>query len=184
MAEKIVSLERHDKIVGEIVFDETPVSLELSDTAYGLNLMIPAAVVLRWNDREQPCPLFTNLRVVISTEIEPGKKVELGRVRDDSVYFGTTSAKDHPEVAELVWMDVLPALVFMQHKKPDQSSRLDLLVRGELYSIANVVAATPPNVVRMQEGVCGVLSYPTKIVKTLGLTYPTDVWNQMIKTAL
>lgn len=184
MAEKTISLQRHDRILGEIIFYESPVSLEVSRTAYGLNLKIPAAVVLRWNDREQPCPLFTNLRVVISMETKSGERVELGRIKDDSIYSGTTSVgKDHPEAAELLWMNVLPALVFVQHNGPGESPLLDLLVRGELYYLANVVAATPPGVVRMQEAVSIVLSYPTKIVQSLSLTYPKDVWNKMIQAA-
>lgn len=184
MAEKTISLQRHDRILGEIIFYESPASLELSKTAYGLNLTIPAAVVLRWNDREQPCPLFTNLRAVISVETKTGEKIELGRVNDDSIYSGTTSGgKDHPQAAELLWINVLPALVFVQHNRPNGSPRLDLWVRGELYYLANVVAATPPNVITTQEAVSSVLSYPTKILQSISLTYPKSVWDKLIQAA-
>jgi hypothetical protein len=184
MAEKNVPLVVNDTSVGEVIFDESPTSLELIRTAYGSNLRIPTYVVLRWNDRAQPCPLMTNLRVVMSIDTGASKSLEVGRLTDDLMYSGTTSAKDHRMDAELFWINIAPALAAIRKIYDNDSPKLNLAVSCNVNFLVRVIGATPSNVVMVDQLTYSVLSFPRQIRSTLQLKYPQDTWNNMLQAAL
>jgi hypothetical protein len=183
MADKSVTLKIADKFVGAVIFTESPAKLEIHHTPNGTNMVIPAAVELNWKDRDQPCPLLSNLRAVISFENPPGTSTEIGRVWDDTVYFGKASAEKNPDKAELVWTNILPSLGFIEENRNGRLPKLTFEVRGELSYILKVVAATPPQVMRMQPMTYEVLSFPNKFYDTVDVTYPKDVWERLIQAA-
>ena len=124
MPEKQVRLEIGGTTVGAIIFDESPSSLDITRTPAGVNLMIPASVSLRWNDRKRPCPVLQNLRAVIYSANKLGSGMELGRVRDDSVYFGVTSSERAVDKAELLWTNFLPALFYIEEHRSGEPPKL------------------------------------------------------------
>ena len=77
------------KPVGCIIFDESPAQLFASRTATGFNLSIPATIELKYADSSKPCPMLSNLCVTISVDIASNTELELGVIRNDSVYIGT-----------------------------------------------------------------------------------------------
>lgn len=184
MAEKSVPLVVNETNVGDIIFDETPTSLELVRSAYGSNVTIPTYVVLRWNDRTQPCPLMTNLRVVMSIDTRPGESLEIGRLNDNSMYFGSQSARDHRTAAELIWVNVAPALAAIRKTYNNDPPNLNLAVSCSLNLIVRVIGETPSNVVMVNPLIYSVLSFPRQIRSTLQLKYPKDTWSNMLQAAL
>jgi hypothetical protein len=184
MAEQRVELRIGDWIVGDVIFDESPPSLDITRTPSGVNLMIPAAVWLRWNDRKRPCPVMRNLRAVITSANQLGAGVELGRVRDDSVYFGVTSAEKVADAAELLWTNMLPALVYVEEHRGSEPPKLKFDVRGELYYAVKVAGAQPRDVLYSEPFSYDVLTIPHKFRRSVEVTYPKDVWDKMVQAAL
>jgi hypothetical protein len=184
MSEKSISLVMNSRAVGEIVFTESPPSFELIRTACGTSMLIPASVILRWNDRAEPCPVVKHLRVIVSADMPDGGKLEFARIRDDKIYIGTTSSTDHPQPAELVWPNLEASLAAIQRNGEQGVPSLNLIVSCELYAIVRVLAKTPPNVIMTQHPTCDVLSYPHAVSKTITIKYPFDIWEQMKKATL
>jgi hypothetical protein len=179
MAEKIVPIRINDRaIIGSIRFDESPQSLELQQTALGYNLRIPALVQVDWNDREEPHPILSNVRSIVSCYTDRGTKVELGRIRDDSVYFGVTGGTG--DDARLDWINVGPALVYLEGNRQESSPKLNFFVRAELQFLVKAVRVHPPNVIVVEPGHNSVVSFPHKISGEVDVTYPTNVWNGLV----
>jgi hypothetical protein len=182
MAEKKVELKIRDVIVGAVIFDESPPSLEIIRTAAGVNLIIPAAVSLMWNDRKQPCPVLKTLRAVIFSSNQLGAGVELGRVRDDSVYFGVTSTERVADKADLLWMNILPALVYIEEHRGSELPKLRFDVRGELYYRVRVVGAPRRDVMYEEPPSYDVLTPPYEFFSSVEVTYPKEVWEKMVQS--
>lgn len=183
MAEKKVRLEIGRTTVGNIIFDESPPTLDIKRTPTGINLVIPAGVELWWDDREEPCPVMSNLRVIISTNEAHGHSVEVGRVWDDTVYFGVTSTEKHPDKAKLVWTNILPSIVFIEQHRNDRPPNLHFEVRGELFYMLKVFGPAPPKEHRKEPKTYDVLSIPYAFSNTVEVAYPKDVWERLIESA-
>jgi hypothetical protein len=184
MAEQTIDQRIGDRIVGAVIFDESPSSLDIIRTPGGINLKIPAAVSLTWNDRNRPCPVLKSLRAVIYSANQLGGDIELGRVRDDSVYFGATSTERVADKADLLWTNFLPSLFYIEEHRGEEPPKLRLEVRCELYYLVKAAVIPPPNVMYTEPVGYDVLSFPHKSRGTAHVTYPKDVWERMVQAAL
>jgi hypothetical protein len=184
MAEQKIDQKIGDWIVGEIIFDETPPSLDITRTPAGVNFKIPAAVWLRWNDRKRPCPVLKSLRAVIYSANQLGAGIELGWVRDDSVYFGVTSTERAADKADLLWTNFLPSLFYIEEHRGTEPPKLRIEVRCELYYMIKAAIVPPRDVIYTETVGYDVLSFPHKSYGTAHVTYPKDVWERMVQAAL
>jgi len=184
MAEQKIDQKIGDWIVGAVIFDETSPSFDITRTPAGVNLKIPAAVALRWNDRKRPCPVLKGLRAVIYSANQLGGGMELGRVRDDSVYFGITSAERVADKADLLWTNFLPSLFYIEEHRGGEPPMLRFEVRCELYYLVKAAVVPPRDVIYAEPVGYDVLSYPHQSYGTVQVTYPKDVWERMIQAAL
>jgi hypothetical protein len=171
--------------IGAIVFDENPPSLCVTPTAGGINLGIPAGVELEWRDREEPRPTLMNLRVDIYFREPSGSDVQLCRIRDDEYYEAASPLSDVP--ANLVWTDALRALILIERRRSGKRPQLNVTVRGELSYIVMCAQTPGPQDTRIT---IRPLRYEirtaprVRIVEQTTVSYPLDVWEKMIQTAL
>jgi|GEM_PF-5922642 len=179
MAEKTVPIEINNKQIGSIRFDDSPQSLALQRTALGHNLMIPAVIHVSWDDRNEPHPILTNLQLTISCYDGPSK-LELGRVRDDSVYFGSTFGKG--DTARFDWINPAPALIYLEGSRPQNAApKLNFAVRAQIQFLVKATRIHQPDVVVIDPGYNSVVTFPHMISGEVDINYAANVWNGLIK---
>ena len=190
--------EQHNRIdldfsAGSITFDENPTDFTIARTVTGINITVPALIDLEWPDRGKPQPMLTNLRATISIRTPSGAMMEVGTARDEDYYTGSIPSSN--STGELIWANALPGLIFIEKNRLDKKPQLELLVRGELcfivkcaeytgvedYATGRREGYTDPNEVKVRD----VRTVPYRHIRErVTVSYPIDIWERMIKTAL
>jgi hypothetical protein len=181
MQQKIIKL---DFSAGSIIFDEYPTEFNIKRTATGINLKIPAVINLEWPDRNKPQPMLTNLRATVSVKTSSSEGIEIGTARDDDYYTGSIPSSN--STAELIWPDALRGLLYIEKHRLDKQPQLELFVRGELCFIVKCAEYTEEDYrTRNQIKAYDVRTIPYRHIREIiTVSYPIDVWENMMKTAL
>lgn len=152
--------------VGSIVFEESPAYLRAHRTAAGFSLGLPMTVRLKLSRSDEPCPLLSNIRAVISTQTEAGVLHQIGYARHDGWFVGAIEESTAP--TDLTWRDVLPVLAFYERLRDGKPPRLKLDVQ------ADVCLLIPSQRAKLR-------SEPWLVSGQVEIRYPTEVWIRMLR---
>jgi len=165
-------------LTGKIVFVENPVRLNAYRTVGGFNLSLPMKIMLRYVAENEPLPMISNLRGVITADVGGGSKIEVGRVKWESwstgyVYRdspGGMSSRD----AQLTWYGTFAEIAYFERLRNGGSPKLEIVVHGELCYLVND-PVTGRRVRTQPETVFPSHGYVT-------VSYPKEIWVAMLNS--
>lgn len=171
------------KIIGLIEIEEHPTRFEVRRTATGVNLLIPATIGLEWSGFSEPEPMISGIRVTVLMKDASNLEVELCRMRDENSYLA--SRLKGKTKLELIWPNILPAIMFIEKNRADRLPELIYEVRGELCAI-NIIGGIDSRAMNRSEPLMrSARSMPLQDVhERLELTYQLDVWNKMVEAVI
>lgn len=164
-------------LTGKIIFIEKPVRLYAYRTVGGFSLSLPMKIMLRYVAENEPLPMISNLRGVITADVG-GSKIEVGRAKWESwstgyVYRespGGMSSKD----ADLTWHGTFAELAYFERLRNGDSPKLEIVVHGELCYLIND-PGTRRRVRTQPETVFSSYGYVT-------VSYPKEIWIAMLNS--
>lgn len=184
MAEIVIARPNRPQ-VGAFIFDETPSHLHATRTVAGLNLTIPAKMWLKSAPRDRPRLVLNNIRLTFSLK-DTSSELELGRLHHDRFFSAFVSdeplASESTVPADLIWPATLQALISIERSRGGKQPKLHVTLHAELcYSI---ICEQWQDHVRTPRERFPVLTEPEHIFGQTDITYPTDVWEEMVQRVL
>lgn len=179
-----VNIWENDTRVGKVLFDEHPTYLSYARTADGFNVRIPAEISLKSSPPDEPLLCLKNVRLTFSLEYAPGSKFELGRLRDDDYHTAYVDKKqsESPRPLDLVWSATLPALLAVETHRAGKLPELHVKFEADLSYI--ILTEQWQDHVRTQRKRFRVFTVPQRVTENVVLTYPAEVWSEMVRKVL
>jgi hypothetical protein len=168
MSRSIEIKNNHDEKVGEIIFDDDPLNLNVWRTASGFRMSLPGKLMLVVLGQNDPVPLITNLRGQLFTSNSSGTATEIGEVQCESWYSGGRSSKpggSAPHGIAMSWQGSLTQLAVIEKLREGRKLELQIQLRGEL---CYLLSSDHP---RYQ-----VRTHPQLIYGEVTLSYPKETW--------
>lgn len=170
--------------VGKILFDEHPPFLSFARTAAGFNLGIPAKLFLNSAPHKEPQLCLNNLRLTFSLRYTPGTQLELGRLHHDSFLTAHVSNKpsESSQHLQLLWSATIPALLAIESFREDKQPTIHVQFQAELCYI--IIIEQWQDHGRTANQRFNVMTVPQSLSDETDLTYPVEIWNDMVKKVL
>jgi hypothetical protein len=173
----------NDTRVGKIFFDEHPTSLKAERTATGFNLTIPTNIGLKSASENDPRLAVKNLRLIFFIESKSASNLEVGRLHHDEVYSAYVNYRngrpsETPQKMDLVWSATFPSLIAIERARESGHLKLQAELQAELCYI--IIC----NHMRKSSNGYPVFTMPQQIGGSTAITYPEEVWNEMVQNLL
>jgi hypothetical protein len=159
-------------IAGSISFDEAPSKLAVERTALGFKMLLPTKIHLRWADERLPRPVLTGMTCVVSACDSARKEVELGLAVDTEWYFPAKGGQEFS--GNLYWRGDFETLAWFEKQRNGKQPVLTMRVDTK---VGKAIQGTGPDGYPYE--VCTV---PKPMSGTMSVKYPTDIWNEMVRT--
>lgn len=173
-----------DTTVGNIFFIENPQRLSFERTAAGFNLTIPAEITLRQAPENEPQLCLDNIRLTFSLKRQHAPDFELGRLYHDSSYIAYVSSnpKGHPLKFTPVWPATIPALLAVEGLREGKPPTIHVQLDAELCYL--IIVEQWQNHGRTEPKRFRVMTAPQMVSDGTDVTYPADVWNELVQRVL
>jgi hypothetical protein len=156
--------------VGFISFDKNPDQLAALRTAGGFKLTLPATISLKTVAKNQPIPLLSNLRAVLTINHESSSPLEVASIEGASWYTSGESVQPHTPVERQThfrWSASLAQLAVLERAREGKPPRFWLQLWGELSYLLPAPPAYPYHQLRTE---------PHEIQGGAILTYAKELW--------
>lgn len=174
-----------DTTVGNVFFIENPQRLWSERTAAGFNLTIPAEITLRQAPENEPQLCLNNIRLTFSLKRQHAHDFELGRLHHDSSYIAYVGSnpKGHPLKFTPVWPATIPALLAIEGLREEgKPPTIHIQLDAELCYVITVEQWQDH--VRTARKRFRVTTVPQHVSDGTDITYPADVWNELVERVL
>lgn len=152
--------------IGSVTFQESPRHFAAQRTAGGFAVDLPMTVRLKMGGSREPQPLLTNISAWLSVQTPEGYIHHIGPAHHDGFFTG--AVPESQASGALVWADTLPALAYYEEIRAGKPPQMRIALRAE------VCYLEPSNPRRVR-------SEPWPVTGTADVTYPTEVWGQMLR---
>lgn len=153
-------------VAGSITFPEAPKQLTAQRTAGGFTLALPMTVRLGMESSLAPQPLLSNVSAGLSIEGH-----QIGSARHEGFFLGSVGGllpTSREPNGTLVWADTLAALAQYEELRAGKLPQ----IRIDLHAEVCYLLPFNGRLVR---------SEPGRVVGAADVTYPTEVWSNMLR---
>jgi hypothetical protein len=168
----VVSVAFQGQDIGSVTFELSPRYFNAQRTAAGFALWLPFTVRLKMAATGAPAPLLSNISAWLRMQTPEGVVHHLGYARCDISFLG--SVPESATSGELLWADSLAALAFYEEIRDGKPPHMLIDFRAD---VCNLMPMDPRSPVPGRQ----IRSSPWPVVSTVDVTYPTEVWGQMLR---
>jgi hypothetical protein len=170
MSEPVAIKNNRNESVGFVSFDQNSEQMAAHRTASGFKVSFPAIVSLKAVAKNQPIPLLSNLRGVLTLNHASPSPIEVACITGATWYTSGESDKPNTQIERQTyfsWSGTLTHLAAVEKARDGQRPQFQLQLWGELSYLLPAPPQYPYHQLRTE---------PHSIYGTTIISYPKEIW--------